>query len=81
MTGRISIEVDAEAAYEAIRSIINRTTVFTGDGIPATPPGRAGAGRQRNSCIPRCCRLVIGSWWKSAIVLTRSSKSMLPSSR
>lgn len=34
MTDRTSIERDAEAAYEAIRSI-NHTTIFTGDGIPA----------------------------------------------
>lgn len=30
---------------------------------------------------PRCWRLLFGSRWKSAIVLTRSSKSMLPSRR
>ena len=29
----------------------------------------------------RCCRFVIGSMWKSAIVLTSSSKSVLPSRR
>lgn len=34
MSDRTSIELDAEAAYEAIRSI-NHTTIFTGKGIPA----------------------------------------------
>jgi hypothetical protein len=34
MTDRTGIELDAEAAYEAIRSI-NHATIFTGDGIPA----------------------------------------------
>lgn len=34
MTDRTSIELDAQTAYEAIRSI-NHATIFTGDGIPA----------------------------------------------
>lgn len=34
MTDRTSVELDAQAAYEAIRSI-NHTTIFIGDGIPA----------------------------------------------
>lgn len=34
MSDRTSIELDAETAYEAVRSI-NHATVFTGDGIPA----------------------------------------------
>ena len=34
MSDRTSIELDAQEAYEAIRSI-NHATIFTGDGIPA----------------------------------------------
>lgn len=34
MTDRTSIQRDAEAAYEAIRSI-NHTTIFTGAGMPS----------------------------------------------
>ena len=34
MSDRTGIELDAQDAYEAIRSI-NHATVFTGDGIPA----------------------------------------------
>lgn len=34
MTDRTSIELDAQTAYEAIRSI-NHATIFSGDGIPA----------------------------------------------
>ena len=34
MSDRTGIELDAQEAYEAIRSI-NHATIFTGDGIPA----------------------------------------------
>ena len=35
MSDRTSIELDAQEAYEAIRSI-NHATIFTGDGIPGS---------------------------------------------